>query len=200
MKSLVFSCLVAASFAATAQNPVDQCFRSAGNFPQFSLIDSKVGGAVVSPSYSLEQLSDASTPTDDEKKALSLWQQKRQACILAGNDFYRANAPALVPLFSRVQTDFSAILSKLYTGQITFGQMLQERSKMADSAKAALNDLVSRVQQAQRQRQADIDNGIANYLNILSASRPRVAPQPLIAPTTNCVSRQVMNTIQTQCN
>lgn len=105
-----------------------------------------------------------------------------------------------------------AVNAKIQAQHDAWAAEMQKRQQFADAQaeehrKAALRADFERQQQAeamQRQaeadRQAQAQRDVVNGLLLMQAARPQPRPNPLMAPSINCVSRPGVGSVFTTCN
>lgn len=190
-----------------ADDPSNRCIDRLGTDAQLTPIVSKVGVVTNTDSITLEMLASQERATEADKVVLQYWASARQRCAEEGAAFRRAYAP---PQFQILASDGTAaqliLLSRLYSGEITYGQFNVERKQLRSEfakrvqvaqAQEAQGNLAA--QQAEAIRRAQASQELTNGLLLLQASRP--PPMAIQPPPTQvtCTSRPVFNQVQTVC-
>lgn len=184
-----------------ADDPSNVCFQTIEHNPSVQILKPHLGSIANSDAATLEMRASTAVPNEEEKAALRSWADLRKTCLDVGRDFRNQYAPLwYVALIDETQARFIINLSKLYAGQVTFGQFVNERTAIAadtraKQAAARANDQRAN-QQAAAARQAQSAAELNNALILLQQSQPRPAP---IAPQVSCQSRNVGGTVYTDC-
>ena len=187
-----------------AQRPADPslgCYLAVGNMHQLAEIGKKTP-LVSSRATTMEMFADGSKPTEEERRAISLWAKERADCTALGRS-YRAQyaTPAISSAFETGQLELIQAISRLYAGEWTYGQFNRERQQIASRNDAALQAAVqSAKQQAYSAQQAQsMENmQMLQTMQLLQAMQPQ-APAPILRPPVNCVSRRVGSQVYTDC-
>jgi hypothetical protein len=105
-----------------ANDPTEHCIKRMREDPYLRQSLAKTGFGQNTPP-SIEMLSDKSRPNDAEKEALRIYSATRSQCIALGVAYRRANIPSNVALaFDRGSDRGTVLISKLYAGDITYGE------------------------------------------------------------------------------
>lgn len=188
-----------------ADDPSRPCFEAIGYSTQLRPLEEKIGGLNSINGLTLEHLTRTDTATAADKPILSLWSSERNRCVAAGDAFRRQYQPAMYAgIIESQNEEFTILLSKLYSGSITYGQFNTARKELA--AKTA--ERYRQAQISEKQSQAAQQQAIAaerarsaaefnNAMMMLQAARPRPMPQQNFS--THCESRNVSGTIYTNC-
>lgn len=192
----------------TADDPSRKCLNSLGDDPQLAVLHSKVGKPNEITSTTLEMLSNKDRVADGaEKKAVQYWAFTRNACIEAGKRFREIYQPVMYTGLVESQNEaFVVLLSKLYSGEYTYGEFnvarKQVAAKFSDAYRAAQvqeQQSIRSNQQARAAQQAQASADFTNAMMLLQAAQPRPAPAPILTPSISCSSRNVGGTVYTDC-
>jgi hypothetical protein len=184
-----------------ADDPSNPCFQSIEHNPSVQILKPRIGSLTNPDAASLDIRASALKPTEEEKSALRSWAELRQTCLDVGRQFRAQYAPAwYTSIIDESQSRFIINLSKLYAGQSTYGQFVNERTALAAETRArqsAANEGAKRSeQQAAAARQAQSSAELSNALMLMQLSQPRPAP---MMPSMSCSSRNVGGTVYTDC-
>lgn len=188
-----------------ADDPTMHCFAALGHHTQLRPLEVKVGGVADIKKVTLEHLSRSDTATTEDKPALSLWASERNRCVEKGAEFRKANQPFMYSgLVDSQNEEFVILLSKLYSGAITYGQFNTLRKELAAKnnerwRQALLSE--KQAQSAQQQtRAAERAQSAAEFSNammLMQAAQPK--PMPMQNFSTHCESRNMGGAIHTNC-
>lgn len=180
-----------------ADDPSLPCFQSIEHNPSVQILKPKIGSFLNPEAATLDMRADSSTPTAEEKTAIRAWAELRNTCRSIGADFRNKYAPPLYTAnLDNALSKFMVNLSKLYAGQMNYGQFVNERIMLANEAKVKQAQAREQDQQARAAQQAQASAEMSNALMLLQLSQPRPAP---IAPQVSCQSRNVGGTVYTDC-
>lgn len=191
-----------------ADDPTGACLKSLQTDPRIQVLAARLGpfGEALKPT--LEMMGSKDTPTEVERSALSTWIAARQDCVERGASFRRTHAPLQ---YQGIIEDYDAHLAiaaaKLYAGDLTFGQFIAERQRLASSAQGRWNQArqteVRDILNAQKEEAAARARIAADVAQALSAMQPVIAPQPPSAPIiqmpTRCTTQRHGNMSYTNC-
>lgn len=217
MKNRVFFLIAVATLAGcqatapqqpkqtAADDPSSSCFVAIGYNTQLRVIEPKIGALNNIKTLTLEQLARSDTATPEDKPLLSLWASERNRCVEAGVEFRRQHQPSMyVGIIERQNEEFTILLSKLYAGQITYGQFNTQRKELAVQsaerwAKARTSEQQTHAanQQALTADRARSAAEFSNALMLMQAAQPRPTQAPPFSA--HCQSRNVSGTIYTNC-
>jgi hypothetical protein len=192
----------------TADDPSRKCFNSLGDDPQLAVLHSKVGKPNEITSTTLEMLSNKERAAEGaEKKAVQYWAFTRNACVEAGKRFREIYQPVMYTGLVESQNEaFVVLLSKLYSGEYTYGEFnvarKQVAARFADAYRVAQvqeQQSIRSNQQARAAQQAQASADFTNAMMLLQAAQPRPAPAPILPPSISCSSRNVGGTVYTDC-
>lgn len=192
----------------TADDPSRKCLNSLGDDPQLAVLHSKVGRPNDITSTTLDMLSSKERVADGaEKKAVQYWAMTRNACIEAGKRFREIYQPVMYSGLVESQNEaFVILLSKLYSGEYTYGEFnvarKQVAAKFADAYRTAQvqeQQAIRSNQQARAAQQAQESADFTNAMILLQAAQPRPAPAPIIQPQISCTSQNLSGTVYTNC-
>ncbi|MCL5742251.1 MAG: hypothetical protein M1430_15720 [Betaproteobacteria bacterium] len=193
---------------SSLDDPSRNCFDAMGYNTQLRTIDAKVGGVSDIKKATIEHLSRTDTATNEDKALISLWASERNRCTEAGAEFRKTHQPLMYAgLVESQNEEFIVLLSKLYSGSITYGQFNTMRKELSVKNNERWRQaLVSekQAQSAQQQvRAAERAQNAAEFNNamlLMQAARP--APMPFPSPNfgTSCQSRVSGGTLYTNCN
>lgn len=141
---------------------------------------------------SLSQLADTTTPTDDERRALSLYEELRMTCAARFEDALKAHYPAALTAFYDLVIRGRYLLVALYQDQITYGayhRLAQESVSIYRKEVEEIDRGLRREQLAYAQIQAQRDQAFLEA-GLRMLQPPRRRPPPT---TTNC--RWLSNTL-----
>lgn len=184
-----------------ADDPSGMCFRAIPDNPGVAVLKGKI--PLDDPrKATIEMLSSTDRPTDEERRALSLWAERRAACTDSGRSFRAKYAP---PGWSMAmeegQMAATQAIASLYSGATTFGQFNAERSRIALQTQAKLEAASRNAQQAAAQDRRAAEQAAAVHqmqtLQILQAMQPPPLP---VAPMVNCTSIRTGIATNTSCN
>ena len=147
MKALCFAmaCLAIAGCSGTGPAPVQ---RTAAEDPTAACLvglDKHAALTVLKPR--LASVADAeaappalrtsmATPTPDERRAIQAWAGLRKDCVNAGAEFRLRNAPpAYADLVEEENSRTTVLLSRLYVGEIGYGEFINERIALGSEMK-----------------------------------------------------------------
>lgn len=188
-------------------DPSRKCFNSLNDDGQLLILHKKVGKPSDLTSATLEMLADQDRVTsDDEKKAIQYWATMRNACVDAGKRFREIHQPSMYSGLIESQNErFVILLSKLYSGEISYGGFNTNRRQLAAefyeynrNARIQEQQSTYNLQQAQAAQRAKESADFTNALILMQMSRPQVQPIPF-PNRMNCNSRRVGNSVQTDC-
>ena len=140
-----------------AQDPSSDCLAALEKNPEISELLLKVP-ADVTQGQSLEVLSNPTTPTENEKKALSFMVTEGDKCHRMGEAWRYQNYPAEInALLTTFRADAVAAFADLFVGKINFGELAKFRAKstaeMISKATIVMAQVNSKKNLEQRQRQ-----------------------------------------------
>lgn len=184
-----------------ADDPSNPCFQSIEHNPSVQILKPRIGSLVNADAATLEMRASNAVPTEEEKAALRSWAELRKTCLDVGREFRAQYAPSwYTALIDESQAKFIVNMSKLYAGQSTYGQFVNERTALVAETRArqaSANENAKRAdQQAAAARQAQSAAEMNNALMLMQMSQPRPAP---LMPPVSCSSRNVGGTVYTDC-
>lgn len=180
-----------------ADDPSLPCFQSIEHNPNVQVLKPKIGSFLNPEAATLDMRAESSTPTAEEKTAIRAWAELRNTCRSIGVDFRNKYAPPLYTAnLDNALSKFMVNLSKLYAGQMNYGQFVNERIMLANEARVKQAQAREQDQQARAAQQAQASAEMSNALMLLQLSQPRPAP---VAPQVSCQSRNVGGTVYTDC-
>lgn len=141
-------------------DPTYPCIISMSANPIISALDSKVGDVTGVSNPSIEQLSDASRPSDTEKLAISAWASERKRCVDLGASFRQQWAPqGFAVAYQRGQVDVFLLISQLWKGEMTWGQFNTARVKNGIAIEERLAPITAQQSQDNQADSAQDDRG-----------------------------------------
>lgn len=201
---LAGACIILAGCVATmpqqaarptaADDPSNKCFQALGSDQRFAPLTPHLGDISKVDQASIEMLASTAKPTEQEKKALSVWGVARQTCADMGRSFRAEYAPpGWATAFDAQQNALIRTIASLYAGNITYGQFIAERQRLASSTRARLDevngqDRAARTQQAQ-QEAARADAALQMMLQQQRANQPVTTTCNRFMNTVNCTTR-----------
>ena len=146
MKKVIVFFAAFSAFTALAQDPSASCIKDLANDARLQILADKFVFDV-SKGQPLEVLANKEIPNSQEKIALSFLATESDKCLELGADWrkvtYNANVNALVNTF---RVEGAIVLSDLYAGNSTFGDVAKIRSKKAAEFKNAIEALQKEAQ------------------------------------------------------
>jgi hypothetical protein len=120
-------------------DPTAQCLAAANRDARLTLLEPKLGSLRSAGQASLPMLGSKQMPSAPEKTALEIWGSERQRCLPLGQS-YRASKlpPALVSAFELNQRDLVFLTTRLYTGEINYGQFNMRRQELGAAYRTRL--------------------------------------------------------------
>ncbi|WP_198969757.1 hypothetical protein [Xylophilus sp. ASV27] len=120
-------------------DPTAECLAAANRDPRLTVLESKVGSLRSAGQASLPMLGSKQMPSPQEKTALDIWGSERQRCLPLGQN-YRASKfpPALASAFELNQRELVFLTTRLYAGDINYGQFNMRRQELGDAYRARL--------------------------------------------------------------
>jgi hypothetical protein len=197
----------------------NDCYKNISNTQDLQQLGKKVALGS-SLDVTLSMLVDDSKVNDDEKILISKWTEKRDACEKIRTDiseFYPNDERVIIS--KKQVSNINQLIVDLYTNKITFGEFNKFRKEIALNAQSQMQEVESKrnVQQRNDQDTETRNNLERQRLGVevlksyqqnqvrpyqLPMPNPYMLPtRPMSSPqTTNCTSRVIGNTVQTQCN
>lgn len=184
-----------------ADDPSNPCFQSIEHNPSVQVLKPRLGSMVNADAATLEMRASTAVPNEEEKAALRSWAELRKTCLDIGREFRAQHAPSwYTAIIDDSQARFIVNLSKLYSGQSTYGQFVNERTALVAETRArqaSANETAKRYdQQAAAARQAQSAAELNSAMMLMQMSQPRPAP---MMPPVSCSSRNVGGTVYTDC-
>ena len=190
------------------------CFNKLDNEPELAMISKKVA-LIKGDSPTLMMLADESKATEQEKAAIISWGDKRDKCnnlMKIAISFYpmdRRNS-----IFTEFADSANQLLLGLYKGKLTYGEFNSQRKTLAtDSARRFAETTNNIIQDESNAQERAAETAHQNQLeqsrllveqqkaNAMQTQANKIEYHPISIPqSTNCTSRAVGDTIQTNCN
>lgn len=189
-----------------ANDPTEHCIKRMREDPYLLQMLAKMNfGRPGDPG--IEMLADKSRATNEEKEALRTYSATRSQCISLGAAYRRANMPANIALaFDRGSDRATIMISKLYAGDITYGEFNTGRMEIQSQIRSDLTE--SDLQNAQSaaaaedRRRAAVGASLQNMQNqqlllqqqqqqqqlMLQQNRPRNTNCQRIGNQMNCTT------------
>ncbi len=160
-----------------ADDPTPICLSSMENNASVVMLKPRVGSIAIAEAAPLALRSSTAVPTADEKKAIQSWVVLRKDCVNAGAEFRLKNAPpAYADLVEEEHSRFTVLLSRLYAGQVGYGEFLNERIALDNEMKSRRNNARAEHQRANapiREEEAARRRGeLNNALAVLQLTPP----------------------------
>lgn len=178
---------------AFRSNPFADCLAEIAVDPYYAELKEKIVIAPRSPS--VEMLSNREKPTQEEKALILRWANARDRCFSSNTTTMKANTSeehfeVMYDTFSRSKM----LIAKLYSGEITYGDLAQAREALNQSERQA-HRAINAVEESKRQVVADQQRQILlmQWQALQTKPAPAPAPQPYMIPTsptvtTNCTT------------
>lgn len=145
----------------------------------------------------LQQLSDPSRPSEDERQAISRYNTARLKCAAKNLDIAAKYAgAAAADVIVNIQQRTDALVLSLYQMQLTYGQFNTSRQKNNQDLLAALYRLAAQ-QQAQQQAIAQQEEESREAARQQAAAY--LLSHPIQAPQIQYTPMQVTRPVQTTC-
>lgn len=185
-----------------------ECFEVIKDDPDLIPISThiRIGGNI---KPTLEMFDDEKKPNAQEKKALSIWQSKRENCSNILEEqlrFFPNDGDARFALETSQLTN--KLIVRLYRNEISFGSFNLEREELGKErqkmyaeivAKKMEKDDAARIDSEERQRQHELERQKLEVEKQKAKALRDAANRPAPISTTNCTSQRVGNTVQTNC-
>jgi hypothetical protein len=114
------------------EDPTSQCMRTVNTDPRLALLTAKVGSLKEAGEATVPMLANTALPSPEEKTALEYWGSERQRCLGLGKVYRAYVFPAsLVATFETGQKNLIFLTTRLYAGEITYGQFNTQRQELA---------------------------------------------------------------------
>jgi hypothetical protein len=187
-----------------ADDPSVKCFAEMETDQRFAILRPHIGSMTRANAASLEVLASTARPTDQEKRAISVWGVARQTCAAMGDSFRAQYAPPGWKLaVDDGQQQVLGLMARLYAGEITYGEFARGRQAIASEIGQRMQEADQRNTAALAQqaaaRSAQAANNAANTALIMQMLRPQPAPM-LVQPQQVCRTRRIGNQLETVCN
>lgn len=185
----------------------DECFTALANDPELKAISGKVmlSGGVPTLAY----LANDEVVSNEEKQLVALWATKRDVCKNAEMILYEyQEAPDKKALYNTLVNSFSTLLLELYKGRMSYGEFAKQRgvlSNIADQKSAEIykEELAANAREADLKQRAEAARAAINAQNSANTTSAGLSlmqgAQPKPQPNVNCTTRQVGNSLQTNC-
>lgn len=179
MKALCFTaaCLAIAGCSSTgptqrtaAEDPTAICLSAMDGHASVATLKPRVGSIAQPEAAPLALRSSTALVTVEEKKAIQSWAGLRKDCVNAGAEFRLKNAPpAYADIVEEENARFTVLLSRLYTGQVGYGEFLNERIALDAEMKSRRNNAREQHQRANApireeealRRRSELSNALA---------------------------------------
>ena len=190
----------------TDDDPSRKCFAALANKPELQVLQPKVGSIAAAAGVGLEHMARQDKATDDDKAAIKVWADERNKCIESGKQFRQMYQPVMYNgLPESSNAEFIIAMSKLYSGEWTYGQFSSHRKQLSvkyDGLWQAARQQEGQANQASQSRraaeQAQANADFANAMLLMQAAQPRPSA-PILAPSISCSSRAAGGTVFTDC-
>ena len=178
----------------SADDPSNSCFRGMDIDPRFKPLVAKLGTISRADQASIEMMASTDKPTPEEKTALSIWGASRQECTAMGRSFRSVNAPnGWASAYESQQSAVLQAIARLYSGDITYGQFIIERQRIATIAAGQFADISGRDSQARaqhaQQEAARADAALQMMLIQQQQNRPITTNCNRFGNNVNCTTR-----------
>jgi hypothetical protein len=166
----------------------NQCMQDLSAKPEFDSIRAKMLFPV--KDTPLEALDNKDKPTQQEKAAISAWNQSSDTCQHFQDDFvnfFAKHDPSFRVPFQTFRSKGQDNLLALYQGKITYGEALMERKKNSDE----LQRQIASISKSNRDKEQEVELR-KQAIEATKPPPPIFIPPTLIAPaiprptTTNC--------------
>jgi len=136
-----------------ADDPFGDCFSALESDPKLAVLIPKIGAIARPDRATIEQMASKEKPTSEAKQAISAWGVSRQYCHDLGRQFRAANAPlGFGAAYDSAQSALLENIANLYGENITYGQFISERLRLAKISMAEMDDINNRDGVARQQR------------------------------------------------
>lgn len=182
-------------------DPSRSCFQGQEIDPRFEALKPRLGAIARADRATIEMLASNDKATNDEKAVLSLWAKSRQECAEMGRLYRERNAPpGWQTAFDAQQNTIIQAIASLYSGNITYGQFVAERQRIASASIAQLEsidnrDTTARAARAQEAQQGANRASDALQMMLMQQQQIRQQRQPINTTCTrffdqvNCTTR-----------
>lgn len=134
-----------------ADDPSNACFAGLMVDARFDVLRPKMAINVKPADLSLEMMADKSYPSEEERRALSVWKIARDSCMAQGESFRQAYAPpAYRATVTSNVTRVHDLAAKLYAGEMSYGEFNRARAGNA----AASQEQMANISQQEREANA----------------------------------------------
>jgi hypothetical protein len=182
-------------------DPSVACFKQLEADARFAPLLPKIGSTTHAEAATIQMMTNASKPNDEEKRLISLWAAQRQTCTEAGRDFRARNMPAYVSQAFDAGLQKSLILqAQLYGGEISFGEYTRKRKELSIALKADFAAQQRESNAARQQAQANQAASAANTMLMMQMLKPQPVPFTPMPQSTICNTNRYGNQYQTTCN
>lgn len=124
-----------------AEDPTAICLSGIEGHGSLAVLKPRVGSIAQAEATPLALRSSTARATADEKKAIQSWVGLRKDCVNAGAEFRLQNAPpAYADIVEEENSRFTVLLSRLYVGQVGYGEFLNERIALDTEMKSRRNN------------------------------------------------------------
>jgi len=200
MKQILFAALIVSAFSGCATQDQGKqftaCLEANARNPAFAPIASKIALGGVQE-QSLSMLSSKETASDADRVIISKWNDGRKQCYAnASTAMQDSMHPRLYGLVAKAESQRQQLISRLYSGAITYGQFAEGRQIIQDLFEQDRLALASAAvdQQAEQRRQVLLMQ-LQTQLNKPTGNAPMPAPYMMPSPapapastTTNCTT------------
>lgn len=154
-----------------AEDPTAICLAALDSHASLATLKPRVGSIAQPEAAPLALRSSTEVATvGDEKQAIQSWAGLRKDCVNAGAEFRLKNAPpAYADIVEEENSRFTVLLSRLYTGQVGYGEFLNERIALDAEMKSRRNNAREQHQRANApireeealRRRSELSNALA---------------------------------------
>ena len=120
------------------------CYFELNSNPKLTRLLPKVGAIQTEKGYRapIELLADKTKPNKEDKAAIGFWAKERQDCDQKAQAFLQAKtSPGNYAVRQSVDSRYYALLARLYAGDLSFGEFVQNRQDLNQSLSAQLREV-----------------------------------------------------------
>lgn len=142
---------------APTSNPIIECVAKIESQKELQILKGKI--ELSESDQLLEILANDSRPTENERKAISIWVSEHQKCDRAGEEWLNSGfSPALTARFNKARADVYFLAADLYAKKISYGDFAKGQIRIEQEFKS---DLAAGLEQLHQQQQAEIQRSDA---------------------------------------
>ena len=182
----------------TAEDDLSRsCFAAIAYNEQFTPLRTKIAINQRIDQLPLEMMADPSKPTAADLPLLSALKTERDRCYSLGESFREKYVPMEHrAIYTNGTSSVNVLLSRLYGGEISYGEFNKRRLAVATNAQTATAQTMQQERDRRTQQESANLADTNNTLQIMNALRP--AP-PVFSRPTICNSVRVGAGVQTIC-